>query len=128
MNSRRLESFLPSPVQMAPPGTVLGHGQEDGHITVGVQFSRNSPAYVVGPVQSPTLHGGTIRNSDTARHHSLVAVDKLQFGQPLQVLWVAHPLAGAPGGHFAELPEERGQPQLLVVFQRGTQASRLWIE
>ena len=37
VNSSRLESFLPSPVQMAPPGTVLGHGQDDGHITVGVR-------------------------------------------------------------------------------------------
>ena len=91
-------------------------------------FSRNSPADVAGPVQWPGLPAGTVRNSDTALHHPLVAIDKLQFGQPLQVLWVAHPLAGAPGGHFAVLPEEGGQPHLLVVFRRGRQASRLWLE
>ena len=75
MNSSRWESFLPSSVQMAPPGTVLGHGQDDGHITVGVRLRRNPPADVAGPVQSPGLHGGTVRNSDTALHHPLVAVD-----------------------------------------------------
>ena len=100
VNSSRLESFL----RPLPPAQSWATGRTMVTSPLESGFRRNSPADVAGPVQSPGLPAGTVRNSDTALDHPLVAVDKFQFGQPQQVLWVAHPLGGALGGHFAVLP------------------------
>ena len=46
--------------------------------------------------------------ADPPLHHSLVAVDKFQFGQPEQVFGVVHALGGALGRHLPVFPEEAG--------------------
>ena len=105
VNSSRLESFLrPRCRWRLPPAQSWATGRTMVTSPLESGFRRNSPADVAGPVQSLGLPAGTVRNSDTALHHPLVAVDKFQFGQPLQVLWVAHRLGGALGGHAAVLP------------------------
>ena len=49
MKFRELDSFLPSLVQMAPPGAAArGDRQHDGHIGVGAGPHRNPPRDVAG--------------------------------------------------------------------------------
>ena len=54
--------------------------------------------------------------ADPPLHHSLVAVDEFQLGQPEQVFGVVHALGGALGRHLPVFPEEAGQLQFLQVM------------
>ena len=128
VKSSRLESFLPSPCRWLPPAQswVTGRTMVTSPLESGSAVTLQR--MLLGRSSRPAFTPVPPVTDDTALHHPLVAVDKFQFGQPQQVPWAAHPRGGAPGGHFAVLPEERGQPQLLVVFRRGRQASRLWFE
>ena len=65
------------------------------------------------------LHRGEAGGADPPFHHTLVAVDEFQLGQPEQVLGMIHTFGGALRCHLAVVPEEAGQLQLLqVVFQQ----------
>ena len=128
VNSSWLESFLRPRCRWLPPAQSGPRAGRWSHHRWSPGSAETLQRMLLGRSSRPAFTPVPPVTDDTALHHPLVAVDKFQFGQPQQVPWAAHPRGGAPGGHFAVLPEEGGQPQLLVVFRRGRQASRLWFE